>query len=266
MSTTAHTVWKDRLSTIDTGIEAIQLPVRTEKLSQDEEWCDVTVDGIRRRVRFHDYASIYEIPGLYERLFYDELECCSPYRVARLLSEVVRERGGRTEDLCVLDLGAGNGMVGDELRTLGVESLVGVDIIPEARAAAMRDRQGLYQDYVVTDMTDLSTDTAQRLTQAAPNCLTTVATLGFADIPPKAFSTALSLISTPGWVAFNIKEDFLHDRDDSGFARMIRELTRVGALRIEAYRRYRHRLAVDGRELFYVAVVASKRERVPPLT
>ena len=265
MTTSAETVWKERLSTMETSIEAIQLPGESddEQLSQDEEWCVVTVEGSRKRIRFHDYATIYEIPGLYERLFYERLKCISPFRVSRLLADVVRERGQRPEDLRALDFGAGNGMVGDELHSVGVKTIVGIDIIPEARSAAMRDRKGIYEEYLVADMTDLAKDTAQRLVTKELNCLTTVATLGFGDIPPKAFSTALSLISTPGWLAFNIKEDFLYERDDSGFARLVRKLSRLGVIRIEAYRRYRHRLAIDGQPLYYVAIIASKQKQVP---
>ena len=265
MTTTAETRWKERLSSMDTSIEEIQLPTNGDRsLSQDEEWCLVTVEGDRKRIRFHDYASIYEIPGLYERIFYDELKCSSPFRVSQLLVDVLRERGQAPEDLKVLDLGAGNGMVGDELRASGASRLVGVDIIPEARSAAIRDRKGIYQEYLVTDMTDLSDETYERLRSKRSNCLTTVATLGFGDIPPRAFETALSLISTPGWIAFNIKEDFLYERDDSGFARLIRDLTRRQVIRIEAYRRYRHRLAIDGRPLYYVAMIATKQKPISP--
>lgn len=264
MTTTAETRWKERLSTMETSIDRIQLPTNGDRqLSQDEEWCVVTVEGNRKRIRFHDYASIYEIPGLYERIFYDELKCSSPFRVSQLLVDVMRERGQRAEDLRVLDLGAGNGMVGDELHARGVRHFVGVDIIPEARSAAIRDRKGIYQEYLVTDMTDLSEETEQRLRAKEFNCLTTVATLGFGDIPARAFETALSLVSSPGWIAFNIKEDFLYERDESGFARLIRDLSRRQVIRIEAYRRYRHRLAIDGRPLYYVAVIATKQDQIP---
>lgn len=263
MTTMVEAAWKERLASMDTSIGPIQLPEETDgRLSQDEEWCRVTIDGTPRRIRFHDYATIYEIPGLYEKIFYDRLECSSPFRVSRLLAEIVRERDEKPQDLRVLDLGAGNGMVGEELDSLGVEKIVGVDIIPEAREAAMRDRAGIYQDYLVADMTELPNGTAETLASSHLNCLTTVATLGFGDIPPEAFSTALSLVSTPGWVAFNIKEDFLTEQDHSGFARLVRSLSRRGAIRIEAYHRYQHRLAVDGRPLYYVAMVASKRKEV----
>jgi SAM-dependent methyltransferase len=264
---TAETLWKERLSAMDTSAPTIQLPSDgDERLSQDEEWCTVTVDGSRKRIRFHDYASIYEIPGLYEQLFYDRLKCSSPYQVTHLLSDVIRDHGKSPQNLRVLDLGAGNGMVGDELHARGASTIVGIDIIPQARAAAMRDREGIYKDYLVADMTDMPEERLRRLASKNLNCLTTVATLGFGDIPPEAFTNALAVISTPGWLAFNIKEDFLRERDDSGFARLIRELSRREVIRIEAYRRYRHRIATDGRPLHYVAMVASKQQHIPACT
>ena len=43
------------------------------------------------RLRFHDYGSIYERPGLYEYLFYDLLECRSPERGVGLLAFNIKE-------------------------------------------------------------------------------------------------------------------------------------------------------------------------------
>lgn len=64
-------------------------------------------------------------------------------------------------------------------------------------------------------MTDLPKEPARRVTSMNLNGLTTVATPGFGDIPPKPFA-ALSLIATPGWLAFNVKENFSYERNDSG--------------------------------------------------
>ena len=52
--------------------------------------------------------------------------------------------------------GAGNGMMGEELKKHGVSRLIGVDIIPEAYEATVRDRPGLYDAYYVEDLTDLN--------------------------------------------------------------------------------------------------------------
>ena len=95
------------------------------------------------------------------------------------------------------------------------------------------------------------------------NCLTTVAALGFGDIPPIAFLRALDFIETPGWIAINIKEDFLHEDDTSGFCRLIRQMNREKLMQIQCYRRYRHRISITGKPLYYVAMIAKKLKAVP---
>ena len=147
-----------------------------------------------------------------------------------------------------------------------MNKIVGVDIINEARQAALRDRPGVYTDYRVTDLTELSRKDEDALRQHKLNCLTTVAALGYGDIPPGAFLKALELISTPGWAAFNIKEDFLHESDQSGFSRLIRQLIQQDYLQPQCYRRYRHRVSMAGEPLFYVAMIAKKCKPVGRIT
>jgi predicted TPR repeat methyltransferase len=231
--------------------------------AQDEEWCEVLSAGRWRQLRLHDYADIYKAPGLYEHIFEGLLRCNSPRRVVGLLAEVLQDWRELPTDLSVIDLGAGNGMVGEELRRLGVRGLVGVDIIPEAAEAARRDRPGIYDDYVVADLCDLSEGDAERLGRRQPNCLSTVSALGFGDIPTRAFATAFNLIATPGWLAFNIKESFLNASDASGFARLIHLLAEREIIQVQAYRRYSHRLSVSGRRLNYVAMTARKLREIP---
>src|SRR4051794_24246771 len=154
---------------------------------QDEEWFEVEHDGETRRLRFHDYAEIYSISGLYERLIYEELRCDSPRVIARLLSEELESRGVDPRELHVLDLGAGNGIVAEELQKLGPDYFVGIDIIEEAAEAAERDRPGLYDDYVVADLMKLDRSTRKRLDDHQLNGFTCVAALGFGDIPPEVF-------------------------------------------------------------------------------
>ena len=54
------------------------------------------------------------------------------------------------------DLGAGNGLVGQELQKFGVARLVGVDISAQAAIAVLRDRPGVYDDYHEMDMLKMS--------------------------------------------------------------------------------------------------------------
>ncbi len=240
----------------------IEFPSR-DTLAQDEEWCEATVRGERRRFRFHDYDAIYAVPGLYEALFYRKLKCASPRRVAGLLGTVLQDNALDASDITALDVGAGNGIMGERLREIGVDRVVGVDIIPEAREAALRDRARVYDEYLVADLTELSPQQRSELGGESFNAMTIVAALGFNDIPPAAFASAYNLVSVGGWLAFNVKEDFLEGGDDTGFARLIRAMDDKNLIQIHAYQRYPHRLNIAGDWLHYVAIVARKRGDLP---
>jgi SAM-dependent methyltransferase len=242
---------------------ALRLPVPSNHLDQDEEWCGVFLDDQWQKFRFHDYDRIFKVPGLYEALFYETLRCTSPKRVAQLLREELDDANGSGEDLRVLDLGAGNGMMGLKLHELGASCIVGADIIPEAAMATRRDHPGIYQDYIVADMTQLTSAETQRLADYRFNAMTTVAALGYGDIPPRAFAAAYNLLEEGGWLAFNIKESFIKGSDESGFSRLIRLMTEWEMINAHVYRRYCHRLSVQGKPLYYVAMLARKVHDVP---
>jgi len=244
----------------ETRYQLVFPEVDPNRYDQDEEWCEVIVDGEARSVRFHDYDEIYSLPGLYEQLFYDVLKCDSPRVVCELLAELLEASAESHENLRVLDVGAGNGMVGEQLRTLGVEMMVGVDIIPEAAEAAERDRPEVYDDYYVVDLTNLSEESRVELDDHDFNAMVCVAALGFGDIPPNAFAQAFNMVEVGGHVAFNIKEDFMSDEDETGFSALIRHALDEGTLELEGeMRSYQHRLSAAGQPLQYLAASAIKR-------
>lgn len=235
-------------------------PEAGDGLDQDEEWCEITIEGNRHRIRLHDYAAIYEIPGLYEQLFSELLECCSPDVVCDALGEELTRAGVDPATLRALDFGAGNGMVGERLSGLGVGTVVGVDLLPEARAAALRDRPDVYDDYRALDITAPSDDDREALEGGAFNTLACVAALGFGDVPPVAFVQAFNLISSPGWLAFNLRERFL---EEGGFGGLVQRMMREGVIEEHSRRRYTHRRSVTGAPLDYVAIIATKHRDVP---
>jgi len=65
-------------------------------------------------------------------------------------------------------------------------------------------------------------------------------------------------------VAFNIKETFLNNSDESGFSKMIRELIFSKYLDVYHIERYRHRLSIEGEPLYYFAIAGRKNADVPP--
>ncbi|MEM8533139.1 MAG: class I SAM-dependent methyltransferase [Chloroflexota bacterium] len=241
----------------------VQLPDDVRNLSQDEEFFFVTQDGNRRKIRFHDYGEIYKIPGLYEHLFYERLKCNSPRVISSLLADRVDQTDNTISDLVVLDLGAGNGMVGETLRQQGVKEVIGIDIVPEAAEAAKRDRPDVYSSYYVEDLCNLPNKVQDSLESTPFNCLSCVAALGFGDIPPEAFAQGYNFIADDGWVAFSIKEDFVHAHDESGFAGLIERTVSDGRLDILVKQPYQHRLAIDGQPLYYMAIVGQKRADIP---
>jgi predicted TPR repeat methyltransferase len=206
---------------------------------------------------------MYSISGLYEQVVYERLKCHSPSKVRDVLRSTIAQSDQRFTERRVLDFGAGNGMAGEVLQEDGVARIVAVDIIPEAREATERDRPEVYDAYYVADFCNLTDEQREELSSWSLDCLLSVAALGFGDIPPRAFMEAFNLIDECGWVAFNIKESFLDRSDSTGFSQLIRELMFSSYLKIYHLERYRHRLSVDGKPIYYYAVGGKKRSNVP---
>jgi hypothetical protein len=141
-----------------------------------------------------------------------------------------------------------------------VQKLVGLDILPEARAAALRERPDVYDDYYVMDLAEPGDQARDTLAQWNFNTLVTVAALGFGDIGTRAFANAYNLMSDGAWVAFNIKDRFLSDTDESGFNETIEQLIENGFELLESHR-YCHRFSLAGAPLHYHVMVGRKHGR-----
>jgi SAM-dependent methyltransferase len=247
----------------------IEFPkISAHDYDQDEEYFflvepDHLKGNRKRKILFHEYAEIYKIEGLYEQLFYERLKCSSPKKVLEALRYSISQVRENLTELRVLDLGAGNGMMGEQLREHGVARLVGADIIPEAREANNRDRPVVYDGYYVADFCNLTLAQKEDLKEWSFNCLTTVAALGFGDIPAEAFTEAFNILKSEGWIAFNIKETFLDKSDISGFSVAIRELIFSEYLDIYYLERYQHRLSMEGKPLYYFAIAGRKNADIP---
>ncbi|MGB0452927.1 MAG: class I SAM-dependent DNA methyltransferase [Bacteriovoracaceae bacterium] len=243
----------------------IQLPMKEYRhYEQNEAFFYLVKDGDEKeKIPFHDYGRIYRTPGLYEQIFYDRLRCKSPEVVTELLYKAIQSNQKKFTELRVLDFGAGNGLMGEALKKYGVSRLVAADIEPMAKVAAYRDRPGIYDNYYIEDFTSLKKESVEELEDWSFDCLTTVAALGFGDIPVKAFHQAMNLVSDDGWIAFNIKESFLKPSDQSGFSKYIRSLILSEYFEVHFIERYNHRVSMEGQPLYYYGIVAKKCAHIP---
>jgi hypothetical protein len=211
-------------------------------------------DGRAEQLRLHDYERLYSLPGVYEQIVQERLGCASPAKIASLLAAAVDAAGWPRGDVRVIDVAAGNGISGEALAAQGLAPVLGTDIVPAARAAALRDRPGLYDDYLTLDLLALTAEEHSRLRSLRANALTCVAPVGdgASQVPTAAFLAAVSVLGDDALVAY------MHDPsggvDDVVCAELWRE--RLGAEATELAReRYRHRLTVNGAAFDMVGVV-----------
>ena len=77
--------------------------------------------------------------------------------VCSLLEQEINAARELKNEMRALDFGAGNGISGECLADkFDCGALIGLDIVPEAQAAALRDRPEIYNDYYVMDLSEPS--------------------------------------------------------------------------------------------------------------
>jgi len=234
----------------------VEIPKVNSELDQDEEFFILKNDN-NRHIQFHDYKSIYKVPGLYEEVFHNHLKCRSPQVISKLLYESVKKSDSDFEDLKILDFGAGNGLVAKELSTYDPRLIVGVDILDEAKEAALRDRKGVYTDYFVCNFSELSEERLIEFQSFGFNAFVSVAALGFGHIKTQGFIRAFNLIEKGGWIAINLRDRFLTSEDETGFGDMMNFL-KDRYIKVLDEKTYQHRLSVSGKPIYYTAIVGRK--------
>lgn len=227
---------------------------------QDEEALTVTFeDGTVERMRLHDYDRVYAVPGLYEEVVQRRLECASPARLAEELVTAVRGHGGDPAHLNVLDIGAGNGLAGEELRGRGVtQPLLGLDTEPAARKAVHRDRPGLYREFFVSGLDEV--DVAALVNDDGLNALVGAGALGLGHIPPASFERAWSVLPDGGWFAVTASDSVAstEDRELRDYIDSLRRGERD--TEIVAFERFRHRLRMSGEPIDYYVIVGRRTQ------
>ena len=203
---------------------------------------------------------MYAVPGLYEEVVQRRLQCASPAKLAEVLLSVAEIEGRAPHLLRVLDLGAGNGLVGEELRARGVRVLAATDSARRARTAAARDRPGLYASYLLADANGRPAELGTVIRELGINCIVCAGALGFDHIDAQSFAELWDLLPPGAMFALTVDEDLAHP----GASDVGNELALLraghGGTEVVVWERFRHRLSVSGEPIHYLAIGARKRE------
>lgn len=205
-------------------------------------------------VHLHEYARIYAVPGLYEYVVQERLQCTSPQVAVAGFLRVTARLGLEPGSTTVLDVGAGTGLVGELLRRGGIGRVVGVDSLSAARVASLRDRPGVYADYVVGDFS-LGDSLHEALRPYAFGGLVSAGAFGGAHATPRALEHALAVLRPGAPVAFTIDERWMDESDPDGFGTAVARLVAGGGLAVMERTRFRHRVTTSGEPVFYELIV-----------
>jgi SAM-dependent methyltransferase len=209
-------------------------------------------------VHIHDYARLYGVSGLYEYIVQELLECRSPQVAAEALSRALKRLAHDAPRVRLLDLGAGTGLVGELVREFGVATVVGLDALSAAREACLRDRPGVYGDYLVGDLADPPPELLAQIRDHRPNAFVAAGALGGTHVPAKALDNALALLPAGAPVVFTLDERWMRTDGPGGFRTPVNRLLASGELQLLERSSFRHRLTTGGEAVHYELLVAAK--------
>jgi SAM-dependent methyltransferase len=226
----------------------------------DGEYVALRGDGAATEeiVHLHDYARIYETPGLYEHIVQELLECSSPQVAVAALTSAIGQLRLDPADLVLLDLGAGTGLVAELLAPLGLAGVVALDLLPQARDAARRDRPAVYRDYLVGDLADPAPELVALLERHELRGLIAAGALGGSHMPASALDRALALLPAGSPVVFTVHEHWTQTDAPGGLRTPLARLFDSGELQLLERSRFRHRLTTTGMPITYELFAAAR--------
>lgn len=193
--------------------------IDTEPFVRGKEPIEVTFpDNTRKIIYSWDYKTIFSHPYLYERLYGEFLKLDSPRIIWSYFLDVLLELGFDAP-LRILDIAAGSGMMGVEARKSysRCEFLMGLDVLEEARNAALRDHPGIYDQYCLMKLDALGKEELESLISPQFNTVFIVSATGgsdeddledYEDVGLKEYKTILSLVESESFIVFNVREHY----------------------------------------------------------
>jgi hypothetical protein len=209
-------------------------------------------------VHLHDYERLYDVPGLYEHIVQDLLGCRSPQVAVDGLAGALAQLKFDPASVVLLDLGAGTGLVGELASGIGVPTIIGFDALPAARAACLRDRPGIYREYLLGDLAAGDPQLLADIRRHRPNALVSAGAMGGTHTPPTALANALAVLPADAPVVFTIDERWMQTDAPGGYRTAVKRLLDSGGLRLLRRSRFQHRVTTTGEPIHYELIVGAR--------
>ncbi len=112
-------------------------------------------------------------------------------------------------------------------------------------------------------LTNLSEKTQNTLSKRGFNCLVCTSALAFNHIPALGLANAFNLIAPNGWIAFNVQKERWEDKSETSFVASHPWVAETDIFEIADQHIYQHRFHMDGRPLYYIAIIGTKGANIP---
>jgi predicted TPR repeat methyltransferase len=171
---------------------------------------------------YADWSTSYDEDSI------DKFGYVAPRRAAEELSRHVQERGF-PKDIKIADVGAGTGLVGQELLALGHSRILALDYSPEMLTIAKT--KGCYQELHCVDLLD-SLDTLDENSNLAAGCVDAAVSVGTFTpnhVGIEVLDTVIALVKAGGLLCLSLREDFVLD-STNGFVARLKTLEDCGTI------------------------------------
>eukprot|EP00040_Diaphanoeca_grandis_P006135 m.36098 g.36098 ORF g.36098 m.36098 type:complete len:302 (-) comp17260_c0_seq1:98-1003(-) len=133
-----------------------------------------------------------------------------------------------TSQARIVDIGAGTGLVGEELHRLGHTRVVGVDL-SEAMLDIARDK-GCYEDVICVDLQNRASMGTAALQSHVPfDAAVSVGTFTPNHVGKETLDAVICLVRPGGLLCLSLRDDFVEDLTN-GFQEKLNELIEFGVL------------------------------------
>ena len=186
---------------------------------KESELYDWTV-GTHYGIKVEEVKQMYNKTASEYEQFYTKTGWTAYLHSAKLLDKVLSKLNFE-KDCKILDVGAGTGLVGNELHKLGYSNLTGIDLSEEMLAEA--SKKGIYKDLVEVDMYNVDISIYSQKFDA----VISIGTFTAGQLKPEIIPKVSRFVRSGGVVCISFR-DITWENPESGFSKQVEEMEKTG--------------------------------------